>query len=140
MALQQQLAHSLNLPAPEAGWCNIHCGIVVRDGDNLYPIYEYISSQQRIFRQQHYLPVGKRTYYRDKLGKLNIDREPYGYFPVYRFPDCASSLQIPSRYWRASESETCGQAPKAMRDSFRLKRYLKYQRCEPPGLISRYRP
>jgi len=78
----------------------------------LYQIYEYISSQQRIFRQQHYLPVGKRTYYRDKLGKLNIDREPYGYFPVYRFPDYASSLRIPSRYWRASESETCGQAPK----------------------------
>lgn len=38
VALQQKLAHSLNLPPPEAGRCNIHCGIVVRDGDNLYQI------------------------------------------------------------------------------------------------------
>ncbi|EDW2260462.1 hypothetical protein R950_002444 [Salmonella enterica subsp. enterica] len=89
VALQQKLAHSLNLPPPEAGRCNIHCGIVVRDGDNLYQIYECMSSQQRISQQLQYLPADKRTYYRDELSKQHINRNQYGYFPVYYLPNDA---------------------------------------------------
>ncbi|WP_278401277.1 hypothetical protein [Hafnia paralvei] len=32
VALQQRLARSLDLPPPERGRCNIHCGIIVHDG------------------------------------------------------------------------------------------------------------
>lgn len=89
VALQQRLAHSLALPPPETGRCNIHCGILVSDGNNIYQITEYISSEQRISRQLRYLPVDKRAYYCDKLSKLHINRDLRGYFPVYHFPDDA---------------------------------------------------
>ena len=89
VALQQRLAHSLDLPPPETGRCNIHCGIIVRDGNNLYQIAEYISSEKRISQQLHYLPVDISTYYREKLSKLHINQDQYGYFPVYHFPDDA---------------------------------------------------
>lgn len=89
VALQQRLAQSLDLPPPQTGRCNIHCGNIVQDGDNIYQIYEHISLQQRISRQLHYLPNGKRKYYLEKLSKLHINRDQYDYFPVYHFPDDA---------------------------------------------------
>lgn len=53
---------------------------------------------------------------------------------------CASSLWTPSRCCLAPASETSGYAPRLTRDSLPLKRYLRYQIREPPGLTSRYRP
>ncbi|EDQ7230747.1 hypothetical protein XL92_004250 [Salmonella enterica subsp. enterica] len=89
VALQQKLAYSLDLPPPETGRCNIHCGIIVQDEADIYQLYENTSLEQRILRQLQYLPDSKRKYYRDKLSKLYINREQYGYFPVYHFPNDA---------------------------------------------------
>ncbi|HAV1239951.1 TPA: hypothetical protein JGU28_004762, partial [Salmonella enterica] len=51
IALQQRLARSLALPPPETGLCNIHCGILIRDGENIFQIAEYCSPEQRINQQ-----------------------------------------------------------------------------------------
>ncbi|EAB1455115.1 hypothetical protein D6X60_19855 [Escherichia albertii] len=53
---------------------------------------------------------------------------------------CASNLRIPSRCCLAFASETSGYASRLTLDYFPLKRYLRYQIREPPGLTSRYRP
>ncbi|MDN8600277.1 hypothetical protein Q0A17_12780 [Citrobacter sp. S2-9] len=89
IALQQRLAHSLGLPPPMTGLCNIHCGILVQDGNEIYQAVDYMSSGQRIIQQLQHLPSDKREYYQEKLSKLNVNQEQHHYFPVYHFPDDA---------------------------------------------------
>lgn len=85
VALQQRLAHSLDLPLPETGRCNIHCGILVRDGNVIYQITECISPAQRMAQQRQSLPPDKTSYYYDKLSRLHINRTSPVIFPFIIF-------------------------------------------------------
>lgn len=57
LALQQRLARSLDLPPPERGRCNIHCGIIVHDGGDIYQIAEYISFYIVRYRRTHDISI-----------------------------------------------------------------------------------
>lgn len=84
--LQRLLAHSLNLPLPESGQCNIYCGVLVSDGSNIFQIFEYQSLEQRIFQQLQLIPVDKASLCHDEINKIQFDRTKKDYFPVYHFP------------------------------------------------------
>ncbi|EMO8104898.1 hypothetical protein WDP34_000852 [Salmonella enterica] len=84
--LQRLLAHSLNLPLPKSGRCNIYCGVLVSDGSNIFQIFEYQSLEQRIFQQLQLIPVDKASLCHDEINKIQFDRTKKDYFPVYHFP------------------------------------------------------
>ncbi len=84
--LQRLLAHSLNLPLPESGQCNIYCGVLVSDGSNIFQIFEYQSLEQRIFQQLQLIPVDKASLCHDEINKIQFDSTKKDYFPVYHFP------------------------------------------------------
>ncbi|MGT5847306.1 hypothetical protein ACRW0W_25100, partial [Escherichia coli] len=84
--LQRRLALSLDLPPPETGRCNIHCGIIVRDGNHIFQLAEYCTVEQRIDEQLHHLPPSKTELFNSKIDRQHIQNHRSGYFPLYNFP------------------------------------------------------
>lgn len=84
--LQRRLALSLDLPPPETGRCNIHCGIIVRDGNHIFQLAEYCTVEQRIDEQLHHLPPSKTELFNRKIDRQHIQNHRSGYFPLYNFP------------------------------------------------------
>lgn len=80
------LARSLNLSLPETGQYNIYCGILVCDGNNVFQVFEYQSSEQRIFQQLQFIPEDKASLYHGEINRIQFDRTKKDYFPVYHFP------------------------------------------------------
>jgi hypothetical protein len=84
--LQKMLAHSLNLPLPETGQYNIYCGILVREGNDIFQVFEHQSSEQRVFQQLQFIPADNASFCHDEINKIQFDRKRKDYFPVYHFP------------------------------------------------------
>lgn len=84
--LQKLLAHSLSFPLPETGQYNIYCGILVSHGDDIFQVFEYQSSERRIFQQLQFIPADKANFCHDEINKIQFDRTRKDYFPVYHFP------------------------------------------------------
>lgn len=70
--LQRRLALSLDLPPPGTGRCNIHCGIIVRDGNDIFQLAEYGSVEQRINEQLHHFPPSKAEFFHSKIDRQHI--------------------------------------------------------------------
>lgn len=87
--LQKLLAHSLCLPEPVTGLYNVHHGVLVKDEEHTYQVYELTSWQNRISQTLKKLPIDVAIPLHDDINISNTLKTNMEYFPVYQFPDDA---------------------------------------------------
>ncbi|MTH48288.1 hypothetical protein [Intestinirhabdus alba] len=87
--LQKLLARSLGFPDPVTGLYNIHHGVLVKDENNIYQVFELTTWKNRISRKLKNLPVDTALHIHEKLINNNALNTEMRYFPVYHFPDDA---------------------------------------------------